>query len=737
MSIFSSNKQDPASALAHRMSEAVGDVLNGSSVSTLVDTSVAGKLAMESESLGSVERESLVDAYSRVSKALLSVATESEQALTDAAAESRRTLAMEAAVQAGAYGALAAAGVNQHIKRDPFAVPSQASLPAGTSVISNYMGAYSHQRLAFEAYDNRDISNSVKASTALNYAAARQSAFGEMFWRTVVLAPDQTGYHMFLSEVNVLREVRREVNGKYSRYLDRVNALKANIDHTILENNDTDLYPVIHAGQNEDLFVAPGKIAKARAKQHGVEFETNYLKMGVDCSLLGISQNEALLRAGIMNETDAIDPAVNLSDLLLEIDNNVIAFGNLGYLTTSNFTPAPQGDSRQMNLNFNSQVLPMHKGTLKADKSPLGGALAAIATNEWTVHLKLTVTGTVNLQDAGHSLQATPITVASIQDKDGLPVDLTRGDGAAIVAAVKAASVLGYKLKARRVNSNKRTRGLLVDMSVYSILYVVPLLAPITARRSLAEGEAYNDTDLANLIYLTRTFVSNQAVTSLFNIAELLKTYATEKRMGSTLDTEYLGISRRLVTPHFEGDKVDVAKVVASLKSEDRPLQVQAVLVNKIRDMVFRAWYQSGLGLAADYLFGGNAPTPTVCIGTDPVTARYLQVQGDLRTIGGKFEVQIEHSFDRRMEGKIFIAFNYNTGDAETNYHALNFGMLLWKPEVVIAAPIYDQGQTSRELTMQPSCLNVCNTPVLMTLDVLNLDKAAVDLVAINTRVTP
>lgn len=735
MSIFKNKSQDPALALASEIHSQMDIMLAGAASSTLVDTGVANRLAMESADLNPVEISTLTSARDQIRAAVLKVATEKENIGNDERRAKRRTMAMEAAAEAAAGAALAAAGVNAHIKRDPFAVPDASGLGKNAVVVANYMGRGSTPRVAFEAYDNREISNSIKASTSLNYAAARQSDFGEMFWRTVVMANDQTGYHMYLNEVSVLREVRREVNGKYTRALGRVNAIKANIDHTILQNNDTVLIPVVHQGQNQDLFVATSDLPHQKATQHGVTFDTNFLKMGVDCSLLGISQNEALLRAGVMNETDAIDPAVALDKLLLKVDDNVIAFENLGYLTTSNFTPARQGDSKQMVLNFNSQVLPINKATVKAaDKSDLTGALQPVKTNEWVVKVGISVHGTLNLQDAGHNLSVGQFKLVGIVDKDGKDVDLSSGQGQAIANAFKTAEVLGYKLKTRRVNTNKRTRGLLVDMSTYSILYVVPLLDPITARRSLAEGEAYQDSDLANLIYLTRTYVANQAVTSLIDIAKLLSTYAHERKMGSTFDTEYLGISRRLVVPHYDHATINVADLVSSLKSEDRPLQVQAVLVNKIRDMVYRAYYQSGLGLAADYIFGGNAPTPTVCIGTDPVIARYLQVQGDLRTLGGQFEVQIESTYDARMEGKIFIVFNYNTDVSETNYHVLNFGMLLWKPEVVIAAPIYDQGQTSRELTVQPSCLPVCNTPILLELDITNLDDAATDKGGIYTR---
>lgn len=729
MSIFHTNRDEESANVVGSLQEVARGVLAAGATNGLVDSDLAAKVSMESADVMVGESQIVLDRSGAMIQALTAHAAQT------GAAKVMGTAGLRVATEAAAYAGVLASGLNQVLRRDPFAVPS---VGPNTTVVTNYMGNHSHPRIATEAYDEKEIRNSVVSSTVLNYRAARQNSFGELFFQTVVLAPDQTGHHMFLEQVNVMKEVRRNLNGTYNRFFNRVNLIKAAIDPEILSMDETEVIPVVHKGENEHLFVDEAKVPARDVSLNGVTFKTAPFKFGVDCDLLGVSQNEALLRAGILDQTDALDPAINLENLYLEADGNVIKLSNLNYLTTSNFVPAPQGDSRAMILNFNSQNYPLSKSIKQRDGSDLSGALAAIKTNEWVVRIKMNVNGQVNLQDAGHSLQATGVGVSSITDKDGVAVDMTAGAGKQIVDAIAAGTLLGYDLKCRRTNSNKRTRGLLLDMSSYSILYCVPLLGPISTNRPLATGDEHSQSDLAALITATRYFTSNKAVEALFNIRDLLKQYAHDRQMGSDLDTEYLGISRKLIQPHYEEAAgtaaFDVAKVVASLKSEDRPLQVQAALVNKIRDMVFRAWYLSGLGVAAEAVFAGEAPTPVVRIGTDPVIARYLQVQGDLRTIGGRFEVQVESSWNKEMKGKIFITFGYNMAEGESAYHPLNFGMMLWKPEVVIAAPIYRQGATNKELTVQPSFLHVCNTPILMYIEVKNLEEAAVDLIAINTR---
>lgn len=728
MSIFDLNDNNGQhNALAHAV-EAVSDVFQANAHG-IVDEGIAGKLAMESASLTTGETDTLRTAFSNVKNALL--ALENEELATSGDNGLVRGQ-LRTATEAAAIGAVVASGLQKHLRKDPFAVPTASG---NTSVISNYLGAYSHPRVAAEAYDETQIRNSVISTTVLNYRAARQNAFGEMFFGTVVMAPDQSAYHMQLEQINVMKEVRREISGAYKRFFNRVNLIKAQIDHTILEQNDTDVVPVVRT-ESIEHFVAAADVAPYDVTLNGVTFKTAPLKMGTDCGLIDISQNDALLSAGILDHTDALDPAIQLKALYLKVGADVLKLDNLGYLTTSNFVPAPQGDSRAMILSFNSQHYPLNKTTTKLDGSDLTGDLAAIKTNDYVVRLRLNVSGNVNLQDTGHNLNASPVTVAEIRDKDGELVDL-KTTGKTIADAVAGGQLIGYDLKARRTNSNKRTRGQLLDMSAYSILYTVPLLAPISTNRPLAAGEEHSQSDLAALITATRCYTSNSAVTTLFNLSELLSKFTETRKMGSDVDTEYMGIYRKMVQFHYEESELDVAKVVASLKSDDRPGQVQAVLVNKIRDMVFRAWYASGLQPAADAVFAGEAPTPIVKIGCDPIVARYLQVQGDLRTIGGQFAVQIESSWDARMTDNIFIGFGYQGSETGANV-ALNFGMMLWKPEVVIAAPIYRQGQTSTELTVQPSFLHVMNTPIMMRLRIKGIKEAMVDAVPVNiNNVTP
>jgi hypothetical protein len=182
-----------------------------------------------------------------------------------------------------------------------------------------------------------------------------------------------------------------------------------------------------------------------------------------------------------------------------------------------------------------------------------------------------------------------------------------------------------------------------------------------------------------------------------------------------------LGIARHLITAHYDYKEVKVDGQVQTRNSAELAANIQATLINVIRDAVFRAYQSSGYKAAADMLAGGESAKPVVIIGCDQTTGRYLQIAGDLRTIGGGFdEVQIVDTQNEKMKGKIFITFGVK-GAADGIPHPLHFGNMAWKPEVTVVLPIHRNGANSKELTVQPSFRHVTNLPILIEIDVTGI----------------
>jgi hypothetical protein len=164
-----------------------------------------------------------------------------------------------------------------------------------------------------------------------------------------------------------------------------------------------------------------------------------------------------------------------------------------------------------------------------------------------------------------------------------------------------------------------------------------------------------------------------------------------------------------------------MSAIVDSLTSTSRVEDLQNAIINKIRDHAYRLYRDSEYKAAADALNGGISPVPTVIIGTDPVLARYLTVTGDLRTLGGQFDVRIVSTLDHRVSGKIFITFGVFDENRNVEPNPLNFGNMAWSPELTLVLPISRDGQISREIAVSPRFLHVSHLPIMAVLTVENV----------------
>lgn len=591
-------------------------------------------------------------------------------------------------------------------------------------------------RPALEAYDEKENRNVAIYSIAYNMQAARQDEFGEAFFPTITVTPDQNGFKISIDLVHIIDDLRRQINGAIDDFKRR-NIIYAVRDASILKNDLTALVPVARTGNALNLanFV-PASLLAARTVTVGSEaIPTSALAFGKTFSLLGLSQSDALVATGLQDVTDAVDTALGLSALYLQVTglvssatvNEVIRLDTLG-LPKATFVAAQQGVVRDMSLSFSTESLRISNVT----KQATGAAsvlLATLVAGGYSVRLSLTVTGTVNLQTSQTTLMANEISIVSITSSTGVKYAPTDAAVSAIADLFIGAKLVGYDLDARRTNSNRRQRGQLLDTQTYQQVYAVPLLSPITVPRPLGQGDQTDPTDLAALITATRIRTSNAAVTELLKTANTLRQLVNEHDNAFDV-VEVLGAGRHLVTPVFVEDDIDFLTAIDSLTSHQRAEDIMAVLVNKVRDVAYHAYRDSGYKAAADALNGGAAPVPTVIIGTDPVLARYINVTGDLRTLGGEFNVRLVSTLDTRVQGKIYITFgDFSNSNGEPN--PLHFGNMGWKPELTLVLPLHRNGANSKELVVQPSFLHVTNLPILGVLTVSNLPEVAASKVAI------
>lgn len=714
-----------ASAPAAKLLGAMSQSLAGRA--TLVQADVASKsMAMEGFS---------ESAAADIQSAVTSLATLIKSTRQEAKLESLTLAQEEAAISAGLIGSAPKAFLGRG--QADLAKLAQVAGP-GTLVFGTEGYEVADRKVSAEAYDEQTNRSQTVYSIIYNQQAARQSAFGETFFPTIVVAPDQVGFNTSLRLIYTQNEVQRAASGALNDF-GRQNVIRAIIDATVLQTERTRLYPVYRSGgANDSTANFAAGINPVVLKVDNADLTTAPLAIGASFSLLGLSQTDAMLAAGLEDQTDAIDSSIRLEAVYLK----VVKGGTTEYfkintlnLPGSDFNAAPQGNTRLMQLNFATKDL-----LITSSLTTVAGAASTILTDLGTntARLKVQLTGSV-LQDVGDTtVFATGVTINAVNDASGTALSTASGAGATVAAALANVSVVGYDLRAYRTNSNRRNRGKQLDIQHVNYLYTVPLLPPMSALRPVTETEANDGQLLSNLVTAVRIKTGNDAVSALLDAAAVLRAFAGKADVQVN-QPKLFGIASMLVTPTYVEDTIDCATALDSLTDSDRAADLQALLMNKLRDMSTRAYVASGYGPAADAVYEGQPPKTTVLIVTDPVIYRYLTLTGDTRLVGDQFDYKIVECYDSRMAGKIYFSFGHETALNSGVPDPLHFGNMAWRPELTVMLPMIRNGAQSMELTVQPSYRHVVNLPVLMKLEVSNISNVIGGKVSLNVNntVTP
>ena len=582
----------------------------------------------------------------------------------------------------------------------------------GSAVMSD---AFANRLPAMEAYDESNNRDSVVYTVAYNFLAAKQNDFGEAFYPTHVVSNDNVGVTVSLRLIQVYDDIKRNVNGALARF-NRKNIVKALIDSTILKNEMTRVVPVVRPASLAN-FVDPSLVPAAAVVLEGESINTAPLKVGVEMDIIGLSQTDTLLAAGIMDRTDGLDRSINLQNVYIKVGTDVLSY-NVSNLATSNFLAQPQENYKRHALNFNSHSLVVNKSKKRADNTNLV-ELAGVVTDDLILQLKINMTGTVNIEEGGLVVYGNSVKIEKAFDANGVELALTHAMVAPLVTKFNTAVIFGYTLKAYRNNLNKRQRGQLLDTTYQNQTWTLPLRSPVSVIRPPNADSQTDSGDLASLVAATFVRTSNEAVTTLLETAALLKEFV-DSRVPTSLAPDLFGVARELVEPTYIGETLDVNAVINSVSSHEKAADIQAVLAQKIRDIGSRLYRDSGFQAVVETKVAGIDGEPTIIVGTDPMTARYLMVDGDTRLTGPTFNYKVVTTSDERMQGKLVIALGY-PDQTEGTLNPIHFGYMLWSPEATIVIPQARGDQISKELTVMPRFRHITNVPVMGMVEVRNI----------------
>lgn len=573
-----------------------------------------------------------------------------------------------------------------------------------------------------ESFDETELNAFAAQNIVFNVLASRQDAFAEAFFPTKVIAPSEGGIKITVDRQEVIDYAQHKTDGS-SLNVNRRNLIEAYADHRILARPATELVPWANVDGSADAnFVADADVAAKNVEISGHSVRTRPLKIGKRINFLGLSQHPGLMENGTLDVTDQIAPGARLKNVYLKLDDGtapeVIRF-NTEHMSRNQFKKSAEGQGREVVLNFVTESLPLDGNT-----KTIGGAASALLKTQVedqnvVVRLSLSVNGNGNLDRGEIQLNASPVHVEAVIDASGEELSLTAGIGKAVVDRLEAlnASIIGYDLAARRSNSNWRSTGALIDVTPYTESYAIEPGYPISVLTPTDETQ--NGAKISGMINAARVRNSNNAITTLINYAEQLEAHT--EAMARGVKTDILGAGRHIVKPFFRSEAVDVDARVESISSHERAMDVSRVLVDAIRDMAYRMYREGNYGPALDLANAGTATKPTVLIGCDAVTERYLNIQADERLLGSQMDFRIVSTNDTRMSDVIYLTFTRERPGSEDG---LSFGVHAYMPELIQRVTTQRGGSTAKNDRVVPRNIHVPVLPILGKLEVVNLQKA-------------
>lgn len=580
---------------------------------------------------------------------------------------------------------------------------------------------------AREAYDERDNTNALKNSVTYSLLSGNQAPAAELFYPTVSIPHDQMGISVTLRIHEVLKDKKRDVNGKVTNF-ERRNLIDAMIDDTILRNDSTLAVPVHSAGTAE--FFMPG-VTPANITAEGVTTLTAPLAFGKTLDLLPLSANQALIANGLMDITDSLDTDVQIGAVYLKVGGDIIKI-RTDAIAQNNFVWTGQGNYREQKLHMRTTSLYLSKESRTFGGGELAEAgLAGIKDGTFIVRLSGVFTGQVNINEGQLTVDVPgPVKVEAVIDA-ATKTDVTNSTGAALKTAIEAGTYGGYDVLARRANSNLRERGDIIDTQYYTQIWAVPLRSPICALRPVNASSTQDADDIEKLASTSYARKSGAAYRHILDTIDQLR-HLKGQAYDTGVKPESLGVGRHLLNTLLIEEDVDFATNLQNLSSEDLAANISAMLVNRMRDAFYRLYRDTKMQAVVESGAAGTKEQPTALVMCDPLVGRYMMVEGDTRTLGPDFKMVVKTTPNKRIENKIIMAFGYPNQTNANEVNALHFGAMLDSTELVLVLPISRGGQTSKELTVQPRFRHICNVPALVLLNVKNLSEVVKERIPVD-----
>lgn len=577
-----------------------------------------------------------------------------------------------------------------------------------------------------DAYDPQLIDNALYFSIAYNIGAAKQDDFAEAFFPTITLSTVQRGIDISIKFASIFSEYQRNIDGSPDDLkARRIPIIKAIYNNEIFASDKNRLVPVLRDGVNDNLLVSEAKHYHALEKH----ILTAPIKLKEKISLLGISQTDEQLAKGVMDNTDALDSAINLDKIFFTFaknDGTVEYFSyDMSMIHGRNFVPVQQGHNKEMMLQLNTESIIFSSSETKTFDGNTSAALEELNEAKYTYRFYLSLAGSARTDDATVVVYFNDFGVREIRDHAGNLVTEGHAKYSKLMEFAKKINVVGYTLEAFKTNSNLRTRGMMITLDRYNRRADVPFRTGIFTQAPVnnAMGDDGDAELLSNNITLTGAFMSSNAVMKLQSTVAALR-QANASNILYQLKTDYP--ASEMVNPYFHEETINLPEHIDSTDSNTRDSSIRSFLRQKIGLLVIQMYLNSNYNVAYQTIRGNIAGKKTVIIGTDDYIKRLLLGDSDTNIfpINDEYEAIVVSRPDASIFGQMFITFGTREAmeaDGNVLLNPLTFGACFWSPSLVFDLVVTRNNSTSRELHVNPRYSHVVFLPIMTVLNVTNI----------------
>lgn len=583
------------------------------------------------------------------------------------------------------------------------------------------------ETISTESFDGQTTNSAVYFSVVYNLLASKQDEFGEAFFPTIVIDPTSSGASIEARVINLYDEMTRSTSGSADKgKFNKQSIVKAITDPTILSIDKNKVVPVL---RTENAEVLDGDLSFVNTDK-GENITSAPIIMGKEISLLGVSQTDAQLAKGVMDNTDALDRRIQVENIYFDLSGKDASDAditetfkfNVSMLSFSNFTYSTQDHNKDLSLSFSTDKLILNTDSSKLYNGAGSEILAGLPSN-YNIAIKLVMHGNGNTHYGDIALYTSEVRLLEVKDTGGNILEESDVVYAQIKAVIDTLKTRSYTVEAYTTNSNIRQRGQLVGVDIHNQIYTVPVRSGVTILKTIGNS---NDTDndatyLASQITFTGIKMALDAVNTLVNFGETLRMITLN---GTVKDAEILGVARFFVDAYFNHKTIDLAATVDSIRSADRMEDIKGTLVNTIKDEVAKMYVESNYGVAQTVLNGNVRGKTSVIIGTDARIAQYLTSGDGKVNIGSDYDVTVVSTPNPLISGKMYVAFTDSSSSKNEKVNPLSFGCMFWSPELSLDVVANRGGSIVRELSTMNRHLHLVNTPILSILTVDGIEES-------------